>query len=446
MKTPRYSFLLALSLVLLPVLASAEKAAGTGPATSETTAATSPPPKLGKFFSGTSGSALREEEKVTLEFKDTSVMEALKKLAKAAGISFAVKGEIPQDLKVTVYLQDASPSTAMNLLCNSAGLVCEFTPGGWVISVPPTIDISGVMMPVVRAMNIGSTDFSDSTPGASLVLKPNTVNPPFDGDGALIDLEVKDVPLEEAVRQLFAGTEAVIKFHPSVPKDLKVTASVRSYYRREALISLLRQANLTYDIREPSLGKGKKRTEVTIIPKTSFSAQITAGSLPVKNGGESGEGIIARANQLRAALAAAQTNNPTPSPASFKDDDKPTSVDFRDVPIAQAIALLFRDTELSYIFSPTVSEKLKVTARLEKVPLGMALNIILARANLSYIVFQPLSMIIISPNPRAAQSVTSVSTSGKVVTSDLPKCPKCGAPMQPGWKYCPWDNTRLKQK
>jgi hypothetical protein len=189
-----------------------------------------------------------EQKPVTLELKAVPVLDALRILTEKADISYAIKGELPETLKVTVSLKNANPWTAMNLVCEAANLTCApANGGGWVIYATPTVSVSGVKVPVVGAVSLH--DFSST--GPAIVSSQTPESRAFKGDDQLVDLQVKDLPISEALRLLFRQAEFGFILDPALSQDLRVTASMKKVPLREALLAVLNQANLHYIVYDP---------------------------------------------------------------------------------------------------------------------------------------------------------------------------------------------------
>lgn len=208
-----------------------------------------------------------DSKRVTMEFKDTPAMEALTKLSKEADISFAIRGEIPKDLRVTIYLQNADARSAIRLACDAAGLSCNdsFPGSGFIISARPTATVSGMQLPVIGTMQAGGMGGGAMGSGSfSLHFADWGLRgyPPFPGDNLLVDLEVRDLPLSEVMAQLSKSIGLPIIVDKAVPEGLKVTAKIRSLPAGEVLSTLMQQARLTY-----SVGQGKSgKQEIHVIP------------------------------------------------------------------------------------------------------------------------------------------------------------------------------------
>jgi len=245
-RTLRFAWL-ALALGLLPCLGAAEAPAKTG-------------------------------QKITKDFTETPVVDVIAELSKYWDFSVALQGNIPKDLRVNLSLRNAGPEEALSLVCLAADLKCERTEGGILISVPPTATVSGTRIPIVGAAptitisgrNIvlrkdeqgrivdvevdgRSIALPGSGPGVGYLYPRASVqewHPPFKGDTSLVDLEVKDGLLAEAVAQLSKVSGIEIVVDEAVPKEIKVTAKIRKMALGEVLSLLASQAGLAYTVGE----------------------------------------------------------------------------------------------------------------------------------------------------------------------------------------------------
>ncbi|NIM04726.1 MAG: hypothetical protein GTO55_02200 [Armatimonadetes bacterium] len=216
-----------------------------------------------------------EGKKVTITLNDVAIREALNMLSKAADISFAIQGEIPKDLRVTANLHNASPKAAFELICESAGLACDYNYVNktFVVSVRPTATISGRRVPLVGAQMFRTDPetlaayFGEGEPLPSslgvreelaLRRRMQRMGIPrrsFPEDGVRVDLEVKDAPFREAMAKLAKAANVIIVVDEQVPKELKVTAIIRQVMFDQALFMLVSQANLTYVVEEVKGGE-----------------------------------------------------------------------------------------------------------------------------------------------------------------------------------------------
>ncbi len=226
----------------------------------------------------------REPKRVTMEFKETPVMEAFKQLAKKADVSFAVRGKIPEDLKVTVYLQNADAYTAVRLLCDAAGLSSAISgSGGWVISARPIASISGTQVPILGAIpseilneatqRLGGTSVAgilNSLPSATGAWWSLSSRTSFPGDRKLVDLEGKNISFADAMAQLSKASGVPIIVDNAVPAGMKVTAKIHGLPLGDVLAALVSQARLVYSVGEV-MKDGKAEIHVSPVPELSVT-------------------------------------------------------------------------------------------------------------------------------------------------------------------------------
>jgi len=208
--------------------------------------------------------------KVNLDFKDAPVTEVVTKLAQQADISLAIQDEMLKDRKVTVQIRNADPEEALQLVCAAARLRWDqVRPGMWLIYPQPTVAVGGAEVPLLGAFgSVAGTAPSGMTyqwPGGIGISGQTTLatRSPFEGDRDLVELNVKDVSLSDAVAQLSKASGVAMTVHDSVPKEIKVTAKLYSVPLGQALSMIVNQANLTYTVGQTKEGK----PEVHIVPK-----------------------------------------------------------------------------------------------------------------------------------------------------------------------------------
>jgi hypothetical protein len=199
-------------------------------------------------------------KRISIEFKDAPVVDAIKQLIEDEPVSIAFR-DIPEDLRVTATIRDASPEEAVRLLCEAAGL--EWQDVGrdsGVIRMPPSVTVGGSRVPLVGAMPVGPRgptlpSVTMSVPQLTLEASPGVpwvsqepARPTFDGDDKLVDLDVKDAPIREAMAKLAEASGIPIHVADPVSNDLKVTARVYRMPLGDVLSLIVTQANLTYTV------------------------------------------------------------------------------------------------------------------------------------------------------------------------------------------------------
>jgi hypothetical protein len=90
----------------------------------------------------------------------------------------------------------------------------------------------------------------------------------FTGDDRLTDLEVKDVPLRDALAQVSKAADIPIHVHESVPREIKVTATIYRMPVGDLLCLIVGQANLTYTV-----GRFPFLTSTAVVPRKGAAVQ-----------------------------------------------------------------------------------------------------------------------------------------------------------------------------
>ena len=205
-------------------------------------------------------------KRVTVKLKDAQVVDVLMGLARDAGKSVAFRGDFPKPT-VTVSFRDVDIARAVAMVCDAARLTCEAVPEGWLISTAPAVSVGGSSVPLLGAVSVsGATSGAGSTGGLAkqlaavhAALRQARVHmslpgvpgaygakpPDFQGDDRLVDLDVKDVPLREAMAKLSEASGIEIVVHEAVPKEVKITARIYQMPLAEVLSLIVDQANLT---------------------------------------------------------------------------------------------------------------------------------------------------------------------------------------------------------
>lgn len=204
----------------------------------------------------------RPTKRISIEFKDTPVVDAIRQLIQDEPISIAFH-DVPEDMRVTATIRDASPEEAVRLLCEAAGL--EWQDVGrdsGVIRMPPSVTVSGSRVPVVGAITMSAPsasyvdgEFRLEAPFAGAKLQgvaPAAIRSEmlmgFDGGAKLVDLEVKDAPIREVMAKLAAASGFSIDVAEPVSGELKVTAKIYRMPIADVLSMIVDQANLTYTV------------------------------------------------------------------------------------------------------------------------------------------------------------------------------------------------------
>ena len=223
-------------------------------------------------------------KRISIEFKDTPVVDAIKQLIQDEPVSIAFR-DIPEDLRVTATIRDASPEEAVMLLCAAAGLEWEDVGrDGGVIRMPPSATVGGSRVPLVGAMRVGSRGPSlpsavlagpqltlQAPPGAPWV-SPESVRPTFDGGDKLVDLEVKEAPIREAMAKLAEASGIPIHVADPVSNELRVTAKIYQMPLGDVLSMITMQANLVYTVGYVKTDTAKAKYKAGLITAEEYES------------------------------------------------------------------------------------------------------------------------------------------------------------------------------
>jgi hypothetical protein len=180
---------------------------------------------------------------ISVTFERESVEEAVKTVISLLPDkpSYAIRGELP-DSRVTMRLTNVEPDAALRIVCEAAGLTYQVEPGPGrrVIVVSPT--------PETAASFAQQRKWTEWWPSANAAVSLPPVGPRFSGDWLLVDLQVEEAPLAEVAAQLARASGYEIVVDEAVPKDIKVTASVRKMPIGDVVALLARQAHLAYSV------------------------------------------------------------------------------------------------------------------------------------------------------------------------------------------------------
>jgi iron(II)-dependent oxidoreductase len=217
-------------------------------------------------------------EKVNLEFQDTPVFEAIERLLAGTGYTVpAGFSTLPSSPRVTLRLRNVERWNGLKAVGDAARL--NF------IVHEPTHTVNPFLVTTATVTGVGTS--ASSAPGfmqspsgqpwdiqmALLKSRLSTRCEPFPGDDKLLDLEVKDASVQETMAQLSQASGTPIHVHPSVSKDIKVTARIYRMRLRDLFCLIVGQANLLNAI-EHREGK----TEIYILPKSELT--ITGPGMP----------------------------------------------------------------------------------------------------------------------------------------------------------------------
>jgi len=149
-------------------------------------------------------------EKVTLEFKDTPVAEVVTTLLKSTGISFVFSPDVPKDLRATMGLRNIERAEALRQLCVAFDLdyrlensVVQIRRRAAVQPIPPGGPFPFVVKGEVLTDKgaYASTTTTHYLDIANTILRARATErcESFKGDDCLVDLEVKDAPISDAM-------------------------------------------------------------------------------------------------------------------------------------------------------------------------------------------------------------------------------------------------------
>lgn len=220
-------------------------------------------------------------QKITMEFKDTPLRDAITALFKDTPISVNFNDDVPRSgAFVTMTLRDIERKDALRALCEPFGLdsMAEGIGRGlWVlvISSRATDPVSNLVRlqdprpasataaqpaPIrIEAPTMNYVPRRSTVPGSAMLTLPagpgmalpaymSLMCDSFKGDDCLVDLEVKDATVSEAMAQVSKACKVPIHVHDSVSKEVKVSAKMYRMPLREMLCLIVGQANLIYTV------------------------------------------------------------------------------------------------------------------------------------------------------------------------------------------------------
>lgn len=267
--------------------------------------------------------AAGEEPTVTVDFRDAPLSDALRLIFRDTRYSFAIGPRTKEAPRVTLTLQDVPFSTALQVIAQAANVDILREPGNSNIYrvVPrPTVTMGGTQIPVVGAVTLGPGADGGAAGGAAGLPAPGSglgTNPlvwpsgtpaftwptgtaPFPSAGGpafvfpepgpqvpattlptaaagekLVDLDVKDMSIREAMARLAKASGFQITVHPAVPKGIKVTARAFGVPAEWLLNQIVEQAHLTV-VKEAVKGKPSAakayRYHIVPVPTIRISA------------------------------------------------------------------------------------------------------------------------------------------------------------------------------
>ncbi|MFB3879661.1 MAG: hypothetical protein ACE149_00285 [Armatimonadota bacterium] len=235
--------------------------------------------------------------RVSFHWESIGAENAFLELFRATHQPFVWAGRLEDSVPVTATMTEVDLKTAVDLICQVAGLTYEQRNGVWVISKgPETVNIGGVRYPLVGAVADSGAAWGDFIapltsrrvaegmedkelarrlgmgPNETVVRFASAVSArtvEFPGSETLVDLDVRDVPLSEVaeklsrrlpparlgelagdrdryVHYLSEGDGSLEILVDDTIGDLRVTASIRKWPLGEVLDMVVAQANLAY--------------------------------------------------------------------------------------------------------------------------------------------------------------------------------------------------------
>jgi hypothetical protein len=187
------------------------------------------------------------------------------------GRGLTLDGKALDDLRVTANFRNVDAAAAIQAVCEAAGFRCRAENDAFVISSVPMVSVGGSRVPLLGAMSVpgvvaGGGGGQFAVPGVAGTfpfgafgsIRPTP--PSFSGDNILVDLDMKDAPIREAMAELSEASGIKIIVHDAVPKEIKVTARMYEMPLGQVLSLIVDQANLTYTVSYPE--REKYRSEI----------------------------------------------------------------------------------------------------------------------------------------------------------------------------------------
>jgi hypothetical protein len=211
-----------------------------------------------------------EERQVTLDVRDSPAEEALRLVFRDTPFSFTLSPEVEKGRKVTVSLNEVPFPVALRAIGNAANLEITAEPDNpwvYVVKPRPMVTMGGAPVPVVGAVTLGpdGAGAGEGTaagrqwrwiaptngPADTAFLLAQAARdwtgivPPAGPGEKLVDLDVKDAPIREAMAQLAKASDLEITVHPAVSPQIKVTARAFAVPADWLLNTIVSQAHLT---------------------------------------------------------------------------------------------------------------------------------------------------------------------------------------------------------
>lgn len=246
---------------------------------------------------------------VTITLAETPLREALQKLFEPTRVQYSVLPNVP-DVPVTLNLERRPAALAIRDALRVAS-----------VRLPGLYLVREGEVYVIALRHVAADPVAA---GARLGL----------GVGKRVDLDLKEVPLPVALRELFQGSGINYLIEPNVP-NVPITAVLRGVEFETALRLVI-------------------RTAATAVPHLDYRVEDGACVIGVRPAG--------------APAAAA------PAPAERK-----VTLNLKDVPLRNALELLFAGTGIQYSVAPDVPN-VPVNVELRQMPVTTALRLLVRQA------------------------------------------------------------------
>jgi len=215
-----------------------------------------------------------DEALVDLEVKDASIRETMEKISRASGVPIKVVEGVPGDLRITARIYRLALRDLLSKIVGKANLTYSVSRAGGEGNVPeiyvtpkPQLEVTG---PGVVATAVSAEQFAGGTMftgGSTLGTVRMASSSPFEGDDRLVDLDIKDATIGEAMDRLSQASGIAIRTVAAVPRELRITARIYRAPLGQVLTLIVQQANLHEVITQTKDEEGKRRPEIYIVPK-----------------------------------------------------------------------------------------------------------------------------------------------------------------------------------
>jgi type II secretory pathway component GspD/PulD (secretin) len=309
------------------------------------------------------------DRRISVDFKDMPVAEAIRQLFALADLKAEVQDDLPKDAVISLTAKNVLLSRALSLVLSAAGdaqwrgeikdgrtvyRVGKKLPGG--MAPFGGINIPGFPLAPGQAFNPGFPAVAiagrDAFPDVRVTLK------------------LEDVPLADAVRQLFAAAKLEVEIDKDFGRDRRVTADIKDEPFREALKTVMKGAGgYTFNV---TSSNGKTTYKIGR-PGANFTFTSPIGSAVLPVPGQNGL-LAVPGVKWENGLAKIFTNRSASLP------DVNISVEFRNTPLREAIQKLFAEAKASVVVEDDIPADKRVTMTLRDVKFSRALDIVLDQA------------------------------------------------------------------